>query len=130
MSTINDQVMSELLLAVYKLAYERGRCCGAQYMVDTATEDKYWESERRKDDLERESLRRSHLTEIQLRTRFPLIVEAGVDSEGVTHLRCQVRGAIHAGTTSSAMLALEGPPRGASPKRSLDEATGSSKAKR
>ena len=130
MSAINDQIMSELLLDVYKLAYERGRCCGAQFMMDTSTEDRYWENKRKKDDMERESLRRSHQLELQLRTEFPLIVEAGVDSEGATHLRCQVRGAIHAGTASSAKLALKDIPRGASPKRSLDEATESPEAKR
>ena len=110
MSAINDQVMSELLLDVYKLAYEHGRCCGAQFMLDTSTEDRYWENKRRKNQMERESFSRSRQIETDLRTNFPLIVEAGVDSAGVTHLRCQVRGAIHAGTSSLAALALEGMP--------------------
>ena len=53
MSAINDQVMSELLLDVYKLTYEHGQCCGAQFMLDTSTEDRYWENKRRKDQMER-----------------------------------------------------------------------------
>ena len=130
-NVIHDQLMSELLLALYKLAYERGRCCGAHYMMDATTQDRYWANKRKKDGLERESLRRSHLLEGQLRTKYPLIVEVGVDAEGVTRLRCQVRGTIHAGTTSWANLALEGElPRGASPKRSFDGETESSEAKR
>ena len=51
--------------------------------------------------MERESLRRSRQIETDLRTNFQLIIEAGMDSAGVTHLRCQVRGTIHAGTASS-----------------------------
>ena len=99
-------------------------------MMDASTESRYWENKKKKDVMDLKSLRRSHEAEVQLCASFPLIVEAGVDSEGVTHLRCQVRGALHAGTTSSAMLTLEDPPRGVSPKRSLGEATGGPEAKR
>ena len=59
MSAINNQVMSQLLLDVYKLAYEHGRCCSAQFMLDDSTKDRYWEDKRKKDQMERRSLRRS-----------------------------------------------------------------------
>ena len=75
-------------------------------MMDTSTEDRYWENKNKKDVMELKSICRSHEIEIRLRTKFPLIVEAGIDSEGATHIRCQVQGAIHAGTASSAKLAL------------------------